>query len=111
MKPDRPATADPPHPLGRLLARLARPALEGLTDGELLARFHAGSEAAFELVVARPAGMARAAALRVLGNAEDADDAAQAAFALLAEPAECRQFGPQRLGERGRDVQLLLPPQ
>ncbi len=84
-----PTRPEPPpaHPLGRLLARLAAPALAPLPDGELLAHYRRGSEAAFALLVTRHGGMARAAALRVLGNADDADDAAQVAFALLAERA------------------------
>ena len=85
------------HPVGRFLAKLAAPALAPLPDGELLGHYLTGCEAAFALLVTRHGNMARAAALRVLGNPSDADDATQVAFALLAENAarlaDCRSVG------------------
>ncbi len=59
-----------------------------VTDRELLRRFVSeGSEQAFAEVVARHADMVYATCLRVLGNPEDAEDAAQAVFLILVNKA------------------------
>lgn len=58
------------------------------SDNRLLHRFAAeGDQSAFEEIVRRHAGMARAVCRRVLGPSGDADDAAQTAFVSLAKHA------------------------
>jgi RNA polymerase sigma factor (sigma-70 family) len=71
--------------------------MAGLSDGELLARFldrgDAGSEAAFETIVARHGPMVLAACRRQLRDRGDADDAFQATFLTLARKAGSIQAG------------------
>ena len=58
-------------------------------DAELLAAFRADrSEAAFAEIMARHGGMVWRTALRSLGDAQEAEDAAQAAFLMLAQKPE-----------------------
>jgi RNA polymerase sigma factor (sigma-70 family) len=57
-------------------------------DAALLRRFVAGDEAAFELIVWRYRGLVFDVCRRTLGHAHDAEDAAQAAFLVLARKAE-----------------------
>ncbi|HEY2909314.1 MAG TPA: sigma-70 family RNA polymerase sigma factor, partial [Gemmataceae bacterium] len=60
----------------------------GATDADLLARFTESSdEAAFELLVRRHSGMVYAACRRLLHDHNDADDAFQAVFLILARKA------------------------
>ena len=76
--------------LAELVRRLRRgvPDGSGSSDAELLARFtRHRDEAAFELLVWRHGAMVLAACRRVLGQTEDAEDAFQATFLVLAKKA------------------------
>lgn len=68
------------------------------TDGELVTRAQAGDRAAFGVLVDRYAAAVRRVARAVLGDPDDADDAAQDAFlSAMVKLAQCdprRPFGP-----------------
>ena len=78
-----------PHPLART---------GGVEDAELSARAAAGDRTAFGGLVERYAGQARRLARAILGNMEDADDAAQDGFLAALKSIErydpTRPFGP-----------------
>lgn len=63
-------------------------------EAVLVARVVAGDRAAFGILVERYAGVARRVARAVLGNAEDADDAAQ--DAMLSALLKLDQYDPRR---------------
>jgi RNA polymerase sigma-70 factor (ECF subfamily) len=63
-------------------------------EAALVARVVAGDRAAFGILVERYAGVARRVARAVLGNAEDADDAAQ--DAMLSALLKLDQYDPRR---------------
>jgi RNA polymerase sigma-70 factor (ECF subfamily) len=69
-----------------------------MEDAELAARAGAGDREAFGMLVERHAGQARRLARSILGNAEDADDAAQDGFLAALKALErydpTRPFGP-----------------
>src|SRR5437660_8314945 len=77
----------PLHQLLRHLRRVASPN-GGLTDAELLGRFaDCRDEAAFEALVWRHGPLVYGVCRRLLGHTQDAEDAFQATFLILARKA------------------------
>lgn len=72
--------------------------MEDVRDGELAARAQEGDRDAFGELVTRYAGQARRVALSVIGNPDDADDAAQDGFLSALRNIDrydpARPFGP-----------------
>ncbi len=61
--------------------------LTGLSEGQLLRRFAAGDEGAFEALVTRHGPMVRGVCRRSLGDPSDVEDAFQATFLVLLRKA------------------------
>lgn len=68
--------------------------MEGAADGDLVARSLGGERAAFGLLVKRYAAQARRVAYAVLGDPDEADDAAQDGF--LAALVKLSRYDPRR---------------
>src|SRR5216110_2559134 len=81
MKPD----SQPPDPAARIPEQ---------DEAALVARVRAGDRAAFGVLAERYAGVARRVARAVLGDPDDADDAAQ--DALLSALVKLAQYDPRR---------------
>src|SRR5260221_1438093 len=75
----------------RSAARAAAPAA---TDRDLLAWYSAGDEAAFAALVARHTALVLGVCRRALPTVQDAEDAAQATFLILARKARSENWQP-----------------
>jgi RNA polymerase sigma factor (sigma-70 family) len=76
------------HLLRRLRGLAEAPAVRDLSDGQLLGRFRAGGEeAAFAVLLQRHGPMVLGVCRRLLGQEQDAEDAFQATFLVLARKA------------------------
>src|SRR5271168_536942 len=73
---------------GALLAAFSAAETKRLTDRELLAQFIEGDETAFAAIVKRHTGIVLGACRRVLPTLQDAEDACQATFLVLARKAK-----------------------
>jgi DNA-directed RNA polymerase specialized sigma24 family protein len=102
------------------LSRVIRTAADqnrSATDRELLRLFAAGDQDAFEVLVRRHNGLVFNVCRRALANTQDAEDACQAVFVILARKAGSGQWQPsianwlfataRRIG--GRSARARLP--
>src|SRR5262245_32632933 len=80
--------------LGRIVRTAVTPARSPASDGDLLGQFAAGDQDAFTTLVRRHTGLVLNVCRRVLPVAQDAEDACQATFLILARKA--RSGGPWR---------------
>src|SRR4051812_48717786 len=80
--------------LNRVIRTAADRAGSPATDRDLLRRFADGDEAAFEALVRRHTGLVLGVCRRALGNDQDAEDACQATFLILARKAGSGRWQP-----------------
>ncbi|HJZ89780.1 MAG TPA: sigma factor, partial [Gemmataceae bacterium] len=73
--------------LGRIVRTVVKPARSSASDGDLLRWFAAGNQDAFASLVRRHTGLVLNVCRRVLPVAQDAEDACQATFLILARKA------------------------
>src|SRR5712691_12490083 len=90
--PANPTMTDPPDPLPQPLGEAAR--IGQQNEADLVARALAGDRAAFGTLVERYAATARRVARAVLGDPDDADDAAQ--DGMLSALLKLEQYDPRR---------------
>jgi RNA polymerase sigma factor (sigma-70 family) len=85
--------------ISRLVGAVAKAELAALSDRDLLARFSKDhDQAAFAAVVARHTNMVLGTCRRALPCADDAEDACQAVFLLLAQRAQGTRWQPSVAG-------------
>lgn len=98
VDPPGPPPSRPPRPSGPLQPARQAARIAEQDEADLVTRAAAGDRAAFGTLVQRYAGVARRVARAVLGNPEDADDAAQdamlSALVKLEQYDRRRPFGP-----------------
>src|SRR5881392_1357967 len=81
--------------LGRVIRTAAGPGRSSATDRELLRRFaDDGDQDAFAALVRRHTGLVLGVCRRALTNAQDAEDACQATFLILARKAGSGRWQP-----------------
>ena len=79
---------------GGAILRVVRSATADCTDRELLERFNTGDEKAFTALVNRHSGLVLGVCRRVLPTVQDAEDACQAVFLVLARQSGRRSWQP-----------------
>ena len=81
--------------LGQMIRTAVNGGLAGLSDRELLHRFaDTGDQTAFAALFRRHSGMVLGVCQRALSNVQDAEDACQATFLLLAQKARSGRWQP-----------------
>ncbi|HKB05827.1 MAG TPA: sigma-70 family RNA polymerase sigma factor, partial [Gemmataceae bacterium] len=80
------------HAGGAMLQAVQSAAAAEMTDRDLLARFTEGDETAFAALVNRHGGMVLGVCRRMLPTVQDAEDACQATFLVLAKKAGSGQW-------------------